>query len=175
MVDLHARLSLRATGVPDEVFESPICGGALEGGWYLVIGNRCDHRVIAPSLLEVISQAHDLVACSVEEHVMFSSAAGWRNGECEWSIVHDASNGIADLQATGEPPSSYETYKTERLAEQEANGGESSDVDYVFEIPLDVARDLTGFKHDEDTDSLFVEPLEVLEDARPRPWWRFWS
>lgn len=173
--ELLDRLGVRRTGEDDEYFEGPMSGGVLKQGGYLVVANGFDHPIVREDVLAELSQSFELLACGVEEHVMYSSAAGWRNGKATWSLVHDASRGIFDLQVSGEPPAGFAGHRERCLADQDAAGGENADVDYFFEIPLLVAKDLTGFKHDEDNDGL-VQPLEALEPARKpsRSRWRLW-
>jgi hypothetical protein len=70
---LFARLGLTPTGEDDELFETPVSGGVLENGWCLVVANDCTHRIVGEEVLASLSNDHDLVACSVEEHVMVST------------------------------------------------------------------------------------------------------
>lgn len=57
-------------------------------------------------------------------------------------------------------------------------GGQAAGEDLVFEVPLLLARELVGFKHDEaPTDPFESEPrvFEVIgETALGRPWWKLW-
>ena len=49
-----------------------------------------------------------------------------------------------------------------RLDEQDAAGGSNSDVDYVFDIPLDAAKLVSGFSHDQtEPDEGFAVLAEV--------------
>jgi hypothetical protein len=162
---LLSRLQLTRTGEEDELFEAPVSGGLLRAGWYLVVANDCAHRIVDGKTLAGLSEDHDLVACSVEEHVMVSTAAYWRSGQVAWAITHDSSRGIFDLEVSGTPPATLEQHKARCLAEQEQAGGQIANVDYLFDVPLEVAKDLTGFKHDEVTDC-HVHTLEALHDGR---------
>jgi hypothetical protein len=47
-------------------------------------------------------------------------------------------------------------------------------VDYIFEIPLDLAKKITGFKHD-DADEVEFDELEIHSPSKTsgKPWWRF--
>ncbi len=177
---LFEQAQVRPTDEPDEYFESPVSGSALNGGWFLLVGQGCDHRLIDPSLLAALSGHWDCVACSIEEHVMFSSSALWRSGTEAWSVSHDAQDGIFNLVASGELPASYGHVKESKVREQESEGGQSADVDLIFEIPLLLAKELTGFKHDEDPTCLAQPtPVVFVDEARPmaskkRPWWKPW-
>lgn len=169
---LLGALQLRSTGEPDEHCESPVCGGALNG-WFLLIAKRCNHRIASDGFLDEFSRGLEIVVCSIEEHVMFSSAAGWSDGQCRWSIAHDAQQGMLHLTASGQPPDSFDQIRSELLARQDAEGGTEAEVDLVFDIPLQVARSIVGFKHDENTEWTEQASFESYQDMR-RPWWKFW-
>ena len=49
-------------------------------------------------------QGDEVVACFVEEHVMFSAAVLWRDGSKLWSAEHDAQEGIRHLDVVGQLP-----------------------------------------------------------------------
>ncbi len=169
---LLEELQVQPTGEPDEHCESPICGGALNG-WFLLIAKRCNHRIISDGFLAAFSCGRDVVECSIEEHVMCSSAAGWRDGQCTWSIAHDAQQDMLDLTTSGQPPDSFRQIRSKLLAQQEAEGGTKAEVDLVFDIPLQVAKSIVGFKHDENTEWSDQASFEAYQDMR-RPWWKFW-
>lgn len=73
----------------------------------------------------------------------------WRNEEQIWRIEHNAQQGIDHLNASGSLPESFPTIRTECAEEQEQAGGKEADIDYFFEIPLQTANSIVGFKHDE--------------------------
>ena len=176
----HASLfelaQVRPSEGSDEFFESPISGAALNEGWFLLVGQGCDNRLINRTLLESLSARWPCVACSIEEHVMFSSAAFWRAGAEVWSAAHNAQKGIFDLVVSGELPGSFDHLRASKFREQEAEGGQSADVDLVFEVPLLLAKELTGFKHDEAPTCLAQPtPMAFVDQVqRKRPWWRLW-
>jgi hypothetical protein len=80
---------------------------------------------------------------------MASSAELWTGGDRKWWISHEGENGPKGLDFSGNLPDVFKNIKTEMEAKQINNGGDQADVDYIFEIPLLVARALVGFKHDE--------------------------
>jgi hypothetical protein len=53
--------------------------------------------------------------------------------------------------------------------QQVAEGGEAAGVDYLFEIPLEVAKSLVGFKHDESCPHLIGGRFEVMSRIAPKP------
>jgi len=148
-----------------------IRGNAMKG---------CDHPIISGSSLSKISALGETIACSIEEHVMVSVAEGWISGTRSWSIGHDAQNGMFDLSSSGNLPAHYEGIKTELISQQNAEGGDDADVDYIFDIPLQVAEQICGYKHDEDS-SPWVPPGPVAftksgTSRAPggKPWWKVW-
>jgi hypothetical protein len=143
-------LGLSPTGERDELpAESPIGGAALDGGWYVVVFDEYDHPLLGEQELRKLSKGCELVAAGAEEHVMASFSEGWRDGEWIWAVTHDADQGLQHLDAEGSLPEGFEALRRERLEEQEAAGGDDADVDHVFDIPLDVAVQITGFSHSE--------------------------
>lgn len=109
---------------------------------------------------------------------MSSSSALWRASAAVWSASHDAQDGIFNLVATGDLPSSFDPLRERKFREQESEGGLAANVDLIFEIPLLLAKELTGFKHDEDPKCLAQPtPVVFIDEAarsptRKRPWWR---
>jgi hypothetical protein len=143
--DACAALGLTRAGGDSPYPDHTYSGAALPTGWYLVVGNDEGYEALLGKDMQALSGAHDVVACEVEEHVMFSSAASWHEGKRIWRLAHDSDKGIEHLDAEGQLPDDYETVRQEFSAEQ----AEEEDVDYIFEIPLELARRLAGFKHDE--------------------------
>ena len=177
---IHALAQVDATEEPDEYFEGHVSGGYLRSGWYLLVAGSCDHRFGSEILLSKFSQQWDCVSVRIEEHVMYSAAAYWTHGRAIWSVTHDSQKGIDDLTGAGSLPDSYATIAAEKRALQDRAQGDEIGVDHIFEIPLLLASNLCGFKHDED-DNYFEEGSPVaLVDLRPasrrssRPWWRIW-
>ncbi len=170
-----AHANIRPTETTTEFFESAISGAPLRAGWYVVTAQGCDHRLVNPSLLESLSVDMECVTCSVEEHVMASACSFWRNGAAVWEVTHDAQRGMFDLVAKGQLPENFEELRAKVFQEQEDEGGADAEVDLVFAVPLLLAQDLVGFKHDEEWKPLTTSAPRVFEDIAPqRPWWKRW-
>ncbi|MHC1743558.1 MAG: hypothetical protein AB9873_11060 [Syntrophobacteraceae bacterium] len=174
-------LGLTRTGESGDWGEAPLVGRFLPSGWYLLVAKGCDHKIISENVLAEVARGCSLVACSIEEHVMFSSSVFWSDGEKAWSIEHKGDFGVMDLSVDGSPPSVISELREKYVSEQEAEGGEHAGVDLIFEIPLAVAKSLVGFKHDEETPGVNDVHFEVLRldeggllSRASRPWWRFW-
>lgn len=176
---LLAELDLRPTGRSGEYPDDPMVGAPLAGGWYLLVARGCDHRMIADQALKRVSRSCRVVACSIEEHVMWSSATLWENGERVWSVSHQGDEDLHELTVEGALPDSFAGIRDDLLAKQAAEGGNDASVDYVFNIPLDLARSLTGFAHDENTGVLQSDGFEVMEQSGApgtptKPLWKIW-
>ena len=76
---------------------------------------------------------------------MVSRSAGWRDGEQIWSVIHDGQEGEGHLDVEGEPPVAFAAIR-DRLTKEHAKDGS---VDFFFDIPVDLAREMTGHRHDE--------------------------
>lgn len=181
---LFRELGIAPTGEMAAYGESMIAGRTLPNGWFLLVIDRCDHKFIMPESLRSISSACEAVACSIEEHVMFCSSELWRNGVQVWRIEHDAQKSIEHISTSGQLPDDYAAIEEESAEQQKQAGGMKADTDYFFEIPLQAARGLVGFKHDEAC--LDDESFEVFEGDTASPvanqlsagvrkqWWKLW-
>jgi hypothetical protein len=180
--DVRAMLGLIETGAIGRYFDFPISGLSLQNSWYLLAAKPCDHAIRSEPILSSLSAKTSVVACSIEEHVMFMSAALWRNGREIWSVQHRGGDyGDTDLVIKGSPPDSFEELRSRCFAAQESARGDEVGVDYVADIPLELARSIVGFKHDEANPeiddarfrALRQEPTGLLAKAT-RPRWKFW-
>src|SRR5579859_2468714 len=141
---LCSACGLRSTGKHEEVPESPIVAAKLPAAWHLVLHNQAE---IDEQVLATLSAETEVVSCFVEDHVMFSSASGWMRGKQIWRIFHDSEKGRYHLEMTGKPPAALAAIRERLKEEQEGAGGEKAEVDYIDEIPAELAKALTGFRH----------------------------
>jgi len=88
---------------------------------------------------------------------MASNASCWKNGSLVWSVEHDSNKGIKHLSTKGNLPDSFQAIRTRHFEEQDSDknryktaDGETS-ADYIFDIPIEQAKELTGFRHDEES------------------------
>jgi hypothetical protein len=146
--DVLARLRFRDLGEVDEANEAPFSIAELPNRWIVVFSN--DFEYGAPKNVRPLSGGTMLASCQVEEHVMFSAAHGFAEGAHAWSVWHDGGEvGPYDIHASGEPPAQFEAIKRRLQEEQDANGGEAGDVDFGFDIPVELAADVTSYRHDQ--------------------------
>jgi hypothetical protein len=138
----------------------------------------CDHPLLSESSLSALSAESEVIACSVEEHVMFSSAERWTNGQRHWRVEHDAQQSIRHLATSGTLPVVYAEALRKAQEAQDAEDDNEAEVDFFFEVPLQLARDLAGFKHDEEIPDVKYESFQVYDSASDnlrRKWWQVWK
>jgi hypothetical protein len=156
---VHSELRVTRTGEYEDVPDSPLLGTHLADAWYLIYANQYDYVDGAP--LADLSRNGLLITCVIEEHSMYSCATGWENGLLLWSIVHDSSrHGPAHLDAQGDLPAVFAAIR-DHLSKQQAHGG----ADYLFDIPIEVAKAITGFRHDESEPTGGIERLSSAAGA----------
>jgi hypothetical protein len=66
------------------------------------------------------------------------------------------------------PPQCFASIRENMENAQRAEGAEEADVDCVFEIPLEVAQALVGFKHDESYESVVEGNFVVLSGGKTK-------
>ncbi|MEZ5937664.1 MAG: hypothetical protein R3C52_05540 [Hyphomonadaceae bacterium] len=140
-----ARLGLTDTGEPDEALESAFSGADFPGGWYVVVANDLEVFTDEDRLAELSNDVR-IVSAGVEEHVMYAAAFEFGGGEKLWSVAHSGADDLMDLETIGDLPGAFAEVRDHWLAEQQG----VVETDYIFEIPLQLASALVGFKHDEE-------------------------
>ena len=148
-------------GGSSEDFDSPINAYLSEKNWAIIILGYCSFPNPPDSYLSVFSQGREMVVVHIEDHVMFARAEFWRDGKIIWRAWHSGDKNVRDLHTTGDLPASFETIRQQAFSKQDKEDAERPEVDFVFDIPLDLAAELTGFRHDEGApDRLFFELVE---------------
>lgn len=172
-----SHLGIVRTGLFCEYAREPMSGCVLPDNWFLIVARRCDRPFLKPKVLGPLSDQSPVVACSIEEHTMFSSAEYWADGKMIWRAEHVGEDGPIHLKTSGVLPPDFETMAAAHEAQQEADGGEKAGVDDYFDIPLNAARSVIGFKHDEEIPGVDYDKFEVLGKAPTSkgntPWWCF--
>jgi hypothetical protein len=157
-------LGLIPSGRMHDFGTTPFTSRALPSGWFLLVLKGCEHKFIKPNSLASLSKNCQVIACSIEEHVMVSSAEQWADGARIWRAEHIGENGPIHLTAEGALPADFQSMADAQKKLQSDDGGEKSEVDHYFDIPLRAAQNIVGFKHDE-TD-FGDNSFEVLESIR---------
>ena len=163
---INSALGIRATEEREDIPESSCTAAQLPNGWHIVFFNEgCD--AVERYAKRLLSAAPEAVTCYVEEHVMCSGVAGWTAGTKDWEVSHESEKGIFHLSQDGSVPAEFAGIHERLKTEQESNGGEGSDVDYIFDVPVELAKAIVGFRHDEDPDYDGEDPWKVCEILQP--------
>lgn len=167
--DIHNELRIRQTEGREEDPEAPMVGAMLPSGWYQLYSNERSYP--GSEGLKDLSLNAELAFVEVSETAMASCASCWRNGKQVWSIAHDSQHGLEHLKITGDSPACFKSVSQRLMTLQKEKG----DADYTFDVPVEVALELTGFRYDGNPDGYPVSEFTVLERTDPaRKWWQFW-
>jgi len=151
--------SFRITDQREEIPESDLSAVEMPSGWYLIVSNHTEQVVSDAAMRRLASSGCELVTCFVEEHVMVSRATGWKDGQLIWSVTHDAQESDTHLEVEGEPPAGFAVIRDRLTREQEED--EEGGVDFIFNVPIDLAKEITGYSHETEAEiefDFFVKP-----------------
>ena len=138
--EVLAVLGLRETGVLIEFPEEPFQTAVLPDGWTVVFAN--DVMFAASDRLRELSRGYVVVGCMVEEHAMVSMSACYAHGQEVWQVVHDDASTPPGLAVSGQPPLALADIR-ERLAPVRDDS-----VSYGFDIPIELAEAVCGYRYD---------------------------
>ncbi|MFM2450561.1 MAG: hypothetical protein RIS44_3011 [Pseudomonadota bacterium] len=149
-------LRLRDTGIPAIPGDAAAVGSTLPNGRFVVALNQFWHPMIHPESIETLSYECVVVACAEYENVNASLACLWRDGEEVWRVSHVLDEGEGHFEIEGSPPTSTES----ALAEARKKG-KLENYDAVFSLPVRLAHEICGFRHDEPSDARFTELVQI--------------
>lgn len=166
---IHREYGVTPTDNYEDIPESPVTGALLPSGPYLLYIK--DEIIPDEKVLARLSLNASLLACYANETVMNSFTASWVNGAEQWSVLHDAQEGIGNLQTTGQVPTQLKPIRdrleTEQIASQE-------EVDHIFDIPIELFVALGGIRYNEDIEGADPDPWQVLVRTKQKSsWWPF--
>jgi hypothetical protein len=140
------KLSFHDRGNLDPTNEAPFSIAQLPNGWTVVFSNDFDYG--SAEHLIAVSSGTEVIACQVEEHVMYSASHCCTDRKPVWSVWHDGQKGVWDISTLGEVPAELSAINMRLFAQQTKAGGSRAVVDYSFDIPIDLAFAITGYRHD---------------------------
>src|SRR5262245_46786792 len=117
---IHRDYGVVASDEFEDMPGSAVLGAVLPSGAYLLYIN--DEITPNSETLEKLSRGASLVTCYVNETVMNSLASSWVNGVEQWSVFHDAQQGIKHLSVSGDPPSQLGSIQRRRLLNKTSRG-----------------------------------------------------
>lgn len=150
--DILAELALADTAQATDADESEMSGALLPGGWYVIYLNEFWHTLVQPETVAALSSGATVVGCAVEEHAMASLAFLYKEGECVWQVSHVLDRGHDHLDIDGQAPDATSALLQAAIQRHEAEGH-----DAVFNVPVDLAFQACGFRHDAEHALEFTE------------------
>lgn len=142
-------LGLQASGVWHEEPNYPIAAARLATGWYLVRTEGLTSMLCEPGVASQLSEDCEVVTCCLNEDDYLSAAEQWENGKRLWGIRYYRKHGRRSVEVDGALPLGFDSIKVELLEKEKA------DADVFYEMPIDVAEAVTGYRDD-------VLPVNVL-------------
>lgn len=191
---LYQALDLAPTGATAERYDLgtsrvPLAGAALKSGWCAVFAKYALVMDLAmgsnpPRLLRLPAKSRS-VMCVVLEHAMMSYASCWEGGHHTWETRHDSSQESEHLAAFGALPPDFAGFRNvavdkQRVEKERRKPGQWG-VDYVFDVPLDTAATITGYRHSRLVEDDFFRNLQALVPingnvltklSQPPKWWQ---
>jgi hypothetical protein len=141
--------------------------GERPNGWVVVFSEDVEWgdqaRVID------LSRFGPAVGLQFEDKVeMTATACGATDGVVLWR-VHHVNDPLYRLDVTGDPPPELEAIRARQFREQEEDGGEDSDADFIHDIPIEVAKAACGYRADEADEPFLAltRPGRSLAARRP--------
>lgn len=169
----------------------PLAGAVTKTGWSVIFTKYAfvmDLSIgMQPPRLRRLPSASRAITCVVLEHAMISYASCWHDGRHLWRILHDSRQGREHLEVQGDLPPEFTGFTEKAIARQRAEetprkpGGLWGSVDYVFDVPLDMAATITGYRHTRSAPDDFFANVGVLEPvngnvltrlSQPPAWWQ---
>lgn len=169
--DALSRLSLGPTEETCDFPFNAVASHVLPKQWLMVAAGSCNHRIISPDSMATLSKGCQAVACAIEEHVGFSLAEFWRDGAQVWQFEYSVDRPDV-LRWSGTLPDRFETLR----ASAEPDDSDNVEGIFLMDIPLMMAKDIAGYRYDENDPVFDATPFQVLADLLPkRPWWKLWN
>lgn len=149
---------LAQSGQSDEAFDFAYNGATVGQNWSVVLFNDVNIHLVDEKRLANLSTGRDMVVVHNIDAVMLQWAEQWRDGHEVWSIQHTSADGARNLEATGNLPTCFEEIRRARFADQDREDAGAAAIDFIADIPLEVAECVTGFRHN----TVGVEFMELV-------------
>ena len=165
--EARSELELVETKKREDLPESEITAALLPSGWYMIFFNDLMAPELEDQRLKNLSQSGDVMMFLVEEASMVSLARGYVGGRCIWEVTHDSSGGLEDIKTSGVLPAPFPAIRDQQIKKLRKAGEYSAD--YLFDIPAELSKSITGFRHDEDIEGTDGEAFCILERVSQQP------
>ena len=143
-----------------------LMGAASDAGWYLIIAEGRDHRLIQEPVLATLSAGCEVLTCTVQESFLSSAATGWRDGHKRWSVTYEGEDAPGEVVVAGELPITFALIGQDLTAKSQADGAGDLLLDPLFETPIETVRNAIGNRPDEPSQA-FDGRFVLLEAIDP--------
>ena len=167
-------------------------GARLPSGWFLIVGESAWTKTA-----QELSAGCQAIYLEASDTAMSSMAILWEDGRQVWKVLREGDPSAPhEVMTEGDPPPEFHTIYAQLLEKQRAADAEGEEVDYLYNVPVDLATAITGyFELDPEPEGAVFTRLERVErkpepappqaapvppapapapPARDRPWWKFW-
>jgi hypothetical protein len=161
-------LGLQETGAHEDFPESEITATETANG-FLIVAQRDCLKLTSGKVLAELSILGDVTVCFVEEHVMHSLAGFWSKGKFVWAVSHVSGKEKNHLKADGNLPAVFSSISDDLISKQKKADAENGGPDYIFDIPVELAKSVAGYRYDEDISGHPKNSFKILERAKSKP------
>ena len=121
---------------------------SLPNGWAFLM--TFDFGFPTPERMAALSAEGRAIAVSADDRIMMSVVRGYERGKAVFAIEHDGGqHGRRHMAVAGTPPAEWPGILSRLGQEQDEEDRGAGEVDCLFDAPLDLAKALCGYRHDE--------------------------
>jgi hypothetical protein len=143
--DLLAKFDLVETGGIAFLGEAPLFFAELSNGWTVVCARDFSRFDVARA--GELFPNSDVVACQMMQSGVRAEVRGLVCGQQAWRVAHRVRTEDLKVEVEGSLPQAYEAIAAERNRRQVRS--RKKNVDFLVEIPLDLAACVVGFHADQ--------------------------
>jgi len=140
--------------------------------WHVGDGRDNGHKPAASYAPASKIPEHHLCGFGGADGIIREPLAGGRH---TWEIQHNRSYGVRHLEASGDLPPKFAGFRDvamdKQRSQEESRGPGEWSVDYVFDVPLDTAAMITGYRYGRVVEDDFFRNLRTLLPTSQPPKW----
>lgn len=167
--DILSRLELAQTNEERSYPFEGVVAHALPDHAFLIAARGCGHRIVGADSMARLSVGCQALSCDIEEHVGYVACALWQDGRQTWQVRYESDEDPENVFYKGNVPQRLH----ELLAQAEPQDSENFEGHFHMDIPLILAKEFAGYRHDEDELLFDAVPFAALKDLRGKTsWWK---
>ena len=123
-------------------------GAASDAGWYLIVADKWNHRLIQEPVLTKLSTGCEVLTCTVDEGNLSSRATGWRDGRRLWSVTYEGEEPPGEVLAEGDLPLTFALISRDLTNLSNTEDAGDLPLEPLFEIPIEIVHNAVGYRSD---------------------------